>query len=200
MAYNINTSHQQTRDELGSESDVNPIFERYTEKAKLLNGPSKTVLRGIGTSFILGSLTNGVLGTSTLGDYRTSGTVQRIENTDNVFNERFWVSTYIASTTGTINYTTGECVLSPNQSVTSTSIFYDASGTKKVSSITPNVSVSGTFGIMVSNNANVTTTTISNNETYVFPSSGSDLRVRITNQNASSTTINAYSVIYETYN
>jgi hypothetical protein len=437
MAYNINTSHQQTRDELGSESDINPLFERFTEKAKLLQGPTKTITRTLGNSFVLGSTTNGALGyvgerdlhsdvqlflamdgttndfstnnypvsnfnatlttnqygtsnkaysfngttsyctfpslgftaaqdksimvwykvnadaannssaqslamsnyfrlhvrsatnnftarydyssavvddiivgagdrnwhlgvgtfknnganytvtayldgvssgspntnsnaptsdygttyaiglfgttyfsgsigqvvildrtlsaaevlafynatradyQNALGDYRSSGTLIRVENNSNIFNERFWLSTYIASTTGTVNYTTGECVLENGQSLTSGSIFYDASNTKQVFSITPNIPVSGSFDIFVSADGWATSATVANNETKILYSgtptatfdsgtfdtvlfdgdgaySGSDLRIIFQNTSGSSVTLNAYSVIYET--
>ena len=228
MAYNINISQQQTRDELGSESDVNFVFKRFAEKMRLIHGPTKIKVVGIADSFILNSTSNGVLDEDILGDRRTSGTVERIENGNNTFNERFWLSDYIESNTGTINYATGVLRLDVGDELTSTSVFYDRSGTKRVSSATPSIPVSGTFNISISADGWVTSSTIGNNETLYFTESsvsgtpyscdsgifdtllfdasstgdalaGSDLRIAFSNAGVSSVSTGAYSLAYTTY-
>lgn len=223
MGYDINISHQQTRDELGSESSVDTLFKRFSEKMRLVHGPTTIRERAITTSFILGHTINGVIGTSALGDYRESGTILRIENGNNEFNERFWTATFVDATTGTINYTTGNLVLDAAEEFNSTSIFYDRSGVKKISSITPNIPVSGTFNIYVSADGWETTAIADNHETILLSEAaigqnfddehfdtiqfdnggvvrvGSDLRISFENSGVSSVTIPAYSVAYTTY-
>jgi len=80
---------QQVRDELGDEPDATPLFTAYDDLFKVKHSISRFFTRDINTSFILDHTTNGVLDTSTLGDFRGANVLIRVVNPNNTFRELF---------------------------------------------------------------------------------------------------------------
>jgi len=94
---NIAKSHQQTRDSIGSEPTILDIHKVRQCNIFMEQGPTQEKQQTEGHSFILGSSTNGILGTNTgtedgqqqtLGD-TTVTTVVRVLNVGNKYVERF---------------------------------------------------------------------------------------------------------------
>lgn len=78
------------RDQLGSDPDTFPVpVFGYYENLEVQELSTIVSTNTIGTSFILGHPTNGVLGTSTLGSHGRVLTRVRVVNPDKKFNEHF---------------------------------------------------------------------------------------------------------------
>lgn len=112
---NLATDVQQTRDELTSEPDIQPIYKIKTESIKV-ETTEKVYTEVIGESWIVGSSTNGLVGTNTgtqgggqqvVGGSGRTETLRRVQSPNNVFNERFQYSTFEDTDTTTADWNDG---------------------------------------------------------------------------------------------
>src|SRR6056297_1134620 len=149
MSYNIHTSQQQTRDEIGVEDNIRFIPKRFSENARLTMQATKIQETDINNSFILGHPVNGVMGVTSpqilLGDYRTTGTLQRVFSPNNTFVEKFrneeFIDTSVSSGTLTSDYPGS--YTQTDGAFQTLEVFKDASGTQTVQSAT--VTIDGTL-------------------------------------------------------
>jgi hypothetical protein len=101
---NIITDKQDIKNQLGTIPDALPLVKRFNRTASIRRLFSKQFFTELGTSFALGSATNGILGTTTLGDRRVD-IDSRVFPYKNIVEEDFVDDTFIDNvlSTGTIN-------------------------------------------------------------------------------------------------
>lgn len=189
----------QIRDQLGLDPDVVPfIVPDYDETIKITEGPIKAQKYSIGNSWIVGSSTNGKVGTNTstanglqqyVGAQGRTYTLQWIKNTNNIYKEPFLTTDYkdAVSSTGTARWGSGTARVLDTQVLQSKTIYRDV-GT--VTSATMTViyednsiwgTLSGSATLAMSANGTATAfETVSNNTSYSFTNQGRDLRWKIT--------------------
>ena len=132
------------RDQLGNLDEVNTVgvFE-YDEYVGIEEGPALVRKKLQGTSFVLDSLTAGILDTNTL-DFGTPGSeiVQRVVNPNNVFHEHFRDTTFEATSgsTATWDTTNYRWEFMTGKEGKTKSLFLN---TKSISSITSNLTIEG---------------------------------------------------------
>jgi len=101
-----------------------PYFQRVDEKVHLEEQATVVSTNTYGDSFILGSASNGVLGTDELGSTNRVLTIVSIVNPNNIFRERFRDSTFEDSgnTTGDWSDTVGTLDLTNTEVAQSSSV------------------------------------------------------------------------------
>ena len=135
---------QQTKDALGPRDTTrDPILFRNREFIRVEEGPLIVQNRTIGTAFILGHPTNGILGTSTLGQGTLgSWTTRRITNPNNVFHEHFRDSFFndTANTTASWDTTNFRVEFATDRELFTGSIFLNS---EEVAQVKPTLNSSG---------------------------------------------------------
>lgn len=100
---NVGIRNQQVRDELGSEPSVQNIAKLNDEEIGVQAGPSKATANNIGCSWIVGSSTNGIVGTNlgtqngqqqVVGSCGRTTSVVAVINPNNLFHEYFNLTEY----------------------------------------------------------------------------------------------------------
>jgi len=141
-------SYQETRDNIGSSDDtrdlVSPLI--FDENIYLEEGPTQLQRNSIGSSFVLGHATNGILGATGMGlgmasDY-VSGYVESVINPKNTFHEHFRYTDFndTDNSTGTFDTTNYLMVLDKNEIYQSKAIFKN---NQSIYWVTPYISFSG---------------------------------------------------------
>jgi len=149
MVLDLYESHRETRDNIGIKDETRNLVlvGVFNENLSLEEGPTQLNKREIGTAFILGHSTNGILGTSKLG-FGTMGSwaVQRVVNPKNTFHEHFRYDTYNDSTNTNGDFSTTYYnasmdknevfqtldIFKDNKSIQYATIYVDLTGTKKI--------------------------------------------------------------------
>jgi hypothetical protein len=138
-------------------------------------------------------------------DYSDSNirTFSRIVNNDNEFYWNFNQSEQLgddnkqltygfigSNNTCTIDTTNLQATFTSGQILEIVSAFKDSSSSQVVTAATLNVTIdSGSFDLEMSANGGSNWETVTNNTTHIFTNTGSDLRIRITENNTSTGTI-----------
>jgi len=109
MVLDLYNSHRETRDNLGNQDENKNLIllGPYKETIGTELGPTQITISNIGDAFILGHVTNGILGTSMLGATNYgSPTVVRVVNPNNIFHEHFRFSDFNDTTVTTASFST----------------------------------------------------------------------------------------------
>ena len=192
---------------LESKQDNSDRIQKYIQVVETINitqrqGRTKVSTQSLGSAWIVGSSTNGLVGTNTAtisgnqqvvgaGD-RGSKVVISVKNPNSTFYERFNFVNYIdtATTTATPDYTNEDCDFLNTEVLQSLSAQKGATITK--AKLTSDSTTNLTFE-MTADNSNwesVTSGTI-----HTFTNTGSDLRFRATASGAA--TISLITITYE---
>lgn len=157
---------------------------RVNEKIIMEEDATKVWRNTYGSSFILGSSTHGILGTSKLGESARVVTLHSVVNPNNVFREHFRDNTFedTGETTADWGDTEGELSIVDGEIAQSTSIAFNDGN---ISRATMNVALSsGSIGnllLKISADGGSTWDVISNGVESILSSSGTDLRVYLEN-------------------
>ena len=140
----IATAGQETKDNLGArDTTKDQILLRNKESFFIEEGPTKIQTRTIGTAFILGHPTNGILGTSQLGA-GTYGSLTKyaVVNPNSTFHDHLRETEFEDSTNTTANWDTTnfKAEFSPFDQLQTDSIFYNY---KELSTVKLTISTSG---------------------------------------------------------
>lgn len=214
----------QIKDQLGRNPDTFPLLNaNYSETIAIEEGPTRISVTGLGSSWIVGSTTNGIVGENTntasgtqqvvggIGNY----IVQRVVNPFNRFTEHFRDTDYVdtGNTTATVDTTTNYHIEFASGDVfTSTTIFKNL---EDVNNITPTWTSTGTLSFEVSLDDGVSWIEMTNNETLqvsatevtnsfplTFPitlagsSGGKEIKYRFTENGGSTATVSEVTIKY----
>lgn len=190
------------QENINPSSGVIPILLRSNETLLVEEGATiifKEIVVGdeIYDGFILDSGFQGILGENTLGDSNGDFVIERITNPRDQFIERFGFTQLVSgtgtqdTTAKTFSFTAGQtCILRA---------FYDSSESQSATRGALNVtSTSGVFTYELSANGGVNWQSVSLNTPTTFTITGSDLRIRITEDDASTGVITKVTCNYET--
>lgn len=205
---NINTLHQQTRDELGSEDDLRFIPKRFSEKMAVYQGPTVQEERSIGDRFIIGSFTNGMLGVNNPQVFLTNESVDAIwgdatwgisrwteeysnikeilsvTNPNNLFIENFRSDFMIDdASTGALDGTyPGKYTIGSGQQYTSRLAYKDPTSTNKITTALVSVDSDEIPGqIMLSADGGLNYESFTNGVEQSFVNQGYELIVKLQN-------------------
>jgi len=188
---NQSNNNQQTRDELSSEPDVQPIYKIKAEKVIIEFGPEKTFTKTLGNSWIVGSSTNGLVGTNTstegggqqvVGASGRVSTTQRVTNVGNSMRERFNFTTFEdtgvttadwADTVGLLKMTNTEIAQSESVALNTGTI------TQATMTVTFDAGVIGDLTLQLAADGS-TFETVTNGTLHSFTATGTDLKFKIT--------------------
>lgn len=202
----MSSQNQVTRDNMSSESAIQPIIIPWTERVGVAFDPIRSTSKTIGNSWIVGSSTNGIVGTNTgtqgggqqvVGGDGQVETVERVINISNVARQYFNNTNFKDTVNTTATWDgSGSVTFTAGQVAQSLTIYKDAAN---VDSVTISVSEeSGTFKYEISadGGTNWEEVTPSVTETLAVGTSGNDLRFRITEDNSSTGEINEIFISY----
>jgi len=196
----MSQSQQATKDEIGPDDKVTPIFIIFREKLEIEELSTVVSTRGIGDSMILGHATNGKLGDSRtpiiLGDDRDAAVVERVVNPNNTFKEFFRATTFKAgATTADWDVTVHDLELTDTEVAQSLQIYLnnDTIYNAKIT-LTTDDSLSNTT-IQLSADGGSHWETVTNDVEHTFTDTGKDLRFKLT-QATTTVTITKIVVTY----
>lgn len=159
----------------------NPVFQRIEEEVLMEENTTIIKHNTYADSFILGSASNGILGTNILGDGNRVLTVVAIVNTNNVFRERFRDTTFEdgnttadwADVVGTLVMTSGEVAVSESCALND--------GTKISATITIELSSGSLSDITIQLSSDGTNfETVTEGTLHSFTDTGTDLKFKLT--------------------
>ena len=193
-----NINIQMTRDEVGSESTIKNINKQFSENMNVIQGPTQTKTRDVGTDaiwglfnwaakdwdgdygslFILSSPTLGVLGTNRLGANTGEYTVQSVTNPNNTYYDYFDTATYEDTTVSTATWgSTGSITFTEGQIAQSIECY---KGLLDVYAATITVTnVSGIFVYYLSSDGGTNWESVTHGTKHTFTNAGKDLRYKI---------------------
>lgn len=156
---------------------------RVNEKIIMEEDATKIWRDTYGSSFILGSSTNGILGTSKLGESARVVTLHSVVNPNNVFREHFRDTTFRddSETTAVWGTPEGQAVFTAGQIISSKSIAYNDGNVTKatmMSVVSSGSIVDLVFNLSADGGSNWESVTDSTE--HVFSASGIDLRFKMT--------------------
>lgn len=200
----IGTNNQKVRDELSSEPDLQPIYKIKSEVIKLEEGPTKVSHSAIGASWIVGSSTNGLVGTNVTtqsAGQQVVGEADRITatfsvtNPNNTYRERFNFDTFNDSGVTTADWGSSVLDMTAAEVAQSTSIAYNT-GTLTSAMIIVRLSAGSVsdLAIQLSADGGSHWETFTNGVSQAFVNSGTDLRFKLTA--SGNVTITAIRVAY----
>lgn len=166
------------KDQLGKNPTTFPLLNaNYSETVAVEEGPTRVSTNTLGEATIVGSSTNGIVGTNTgtvsgnqqvVGGSGRTETVERVVNPFNRFVEHFRDTEYVdtSNTTATIDTTTDyQAEFTAGQVLTSTTIFKNL---VDINNITPTWESTGTLTFEVSLDGGSNWTEMTNNQTLNF--------------------------------
>lgn len=141
----LGTSLQTTRDNIGNPDSTKDIIllGPFQERIVVEEGPTILSRSNIGDSFVLGIVTNAILGTTVLGEVNfVSGLIERVVNPNNTFHEHFRFSNFndTSNTTGAFSTTNFNVSLDKEEVFQTEEIFDNVQG---IFFTTPTVTISG---------------------------------------------------------
>jgi len=187
--FNPGIANQKTRDEIDSEPDVQlvpiPLSENVTVEVEPLQISENT----IGESFILGSTTNGVLGTWTgtqgggqlvLGESGRVSTVQKVINAGDRVTLRFNNNNFedTGSTTADWNVASSGVISFTNTEIAQSLAVYLDNGTITSATLTVDDSTNLSAKLTADGGSNFESVTFGTE--HSFTNTGSDLRFQLT--------------------
>jgi len=120
---NIITDKQDIKNQLGNFNSTLPILRNFNNNIKLFRKVTTQKFIGVGTSFVLNSSTNGILGTSKLGD-RRQDVAYFVFPFNDIFYEDFIDSQFIdISSTGTLDTINQKYILNSGNVLLSMIVF-----------------------------------------------------------------------------
>lgn len=150
-----------------------------------------------GAGFIIGSTTAGVLGGAVLGDPGTDQEDVYIYCPNNYYIEHFSNELVNDDTVTDATWAYWNTTFTSGQIVQTKSIFYDLSGTYTVTQATlTSTEEDGTFLYEMSADGGTNWEEVTNGVSHSFTNTGNDLRIRITEDGASTGTINKIECTY----
>jgi len=192
---NQSIQNQQTRDELRQEPETHEIYKVKSDNVIVVEGPLRTEEDYIGESWIVGSSTNGIVGTNTgtqsgaqqvVGGSGRVQVLKRVLNPNNIFNEVFAFTTFKDTSNTTANWdtTNQNLVFTGSQTATSSQIYLDATTiTQAKINVTSTTAVTSQLSTDGS-----TWQTVSNNTQTNLTSSGTALYFRIISSESTTAT------------
>jgi hypothetical protein len=190
MVVTSGRQNQQTRDEVGSEPTIHPIVKLKTENIIVPPLSIQTQENTLGNSWIVGSTTNGIVGTNTgtqnglqqvVGGSGRVATISRVVNDNDTHFEVFTTRTFEDTSTTTGTWGSGELVLFAGQVGQSLSVYKD-SGTATQARMIVSMGSAGTVSdltLQMTADGGTTFGTATNNTDFTFPVAGRDLRWKI---------------------
>lgn len=176
----IDQLHRQTRDVIGEEDNLLFVPKSLNEKVRIHAVPTVVETNTIGTSFILGHPTNGIMDTSPilLGDHDGAVIQKSVENYNNLFYEPFYTNYFIDDTSsGTI--VSNDYQLLASQTFTSKPIFYDSTSTRIVQTFVLSSTVTSGSVSFWAKTENGSYQEAANNAETTLTSPGSSLIIQI---------------------
>lgn len=186
------------RDQLGNDPDTFPVLNAdYTETLGLEEGPTVISTQTLGNAWIVGSSTNGLVGTNTgtqgggqqvVGSNGRTTTVQRVVNPNRVFHEHFRDETFKASPTTAIWDTTNFRLALDTSGVGPTKVrvatfssisLNNGTVTKALLSCTETIWGEDTIRYFIRTSTSNDWEEVTNGEEYTFTNVGSDIQLRI---------------------
>lgn len=185
-------NNQQTRDELSSEPNIQPIYKIKSETVKVEEGATKTTTISLGDSWIVGSATNAIVGTNTgtegggqqvVGASGRVTTVKSISSPGKRFPERFNTTTFEDTGVTTADWadTTGSLIMTNTEIAQSLSVaFADGTITTANMIVTLSAGVIGDLTIQLSADGGSNFENVTNGTTHSFTNTGTDLKFKLT--------------------
>lgn len=191
---NLGKQTQSVRNELGEEPSIHEIVRIRTENVAIPKLTVKHTSTTIGHSWIVGSSTNGIVGTNTntqdglqqvVGGAGKLTSISKVLNENNDFNEFFNYTSFkdtVNSTGGWDSTGVGTANIYPGEILQSLTVYQD---TSNVISAKMNVDFNiGSAGLITAQMVAAGTAqpfeTVTLNENYTFATAGNDLRWKIT--------------------
>lgn len=200
--------NQETRDALGTEPTIHPINKIKLEQVITIIHPITKQQDDIGESWIVGSSTNGIVGTNTgtaSGNQQVVGgsgrvqTIQKVTALDNISWELFNYSNFKDTTNSTADWgasTTGTLSLKPSGSTAQSLAVYKDSGTVITAIMTTTFdngsTADVTFALTADGGSNFETVT--DKTEHTFTNQGTDLRWRAVGTSTANITIDRVKV------
>ena len=181
------------RDQLGNDPDIIPILNAdYDETVGIEEGP--TIIKGntLGNSWIVGTVTNGLVGTNTgtqgggqqvVGEENRVMTIKRVVNPNNVFHEHFRDNEFEDTDVTTADWDTSafEIGMTNTEIVQSKAIFLNSINIDNAKIILTLGSGALTdLTIQLSSDGGSNFETVTNNTLYSFTNVGQELKFKIT--------------------
>lgn len=184
------------KDNLGNRDDTRDIiFVRVEEKVQLEEQSTVTQTETLGNSWIVGSSTNGIVGTNTstqgggqqvVGASSRTTTTHNIVNPNNTYRERLTTTNFKDAGNTTATWSgNGQITFTSSQIAQSTSVFNNAT----ISVATLFVDDDTNLTLELSANGGSNWETVTNNTQYFFTNTGSDLRFKFTASGAATLTL-----------
>jgi len=171
---------------------------RVNEKVIQEENSTRIINDTYGDSFILGSASNGILGTSELGASARVETLVSVVNPNNTFRERFSDATFEDTGTTTADWadTVGTLVMTNTEVAQSLACVLN-DGTIRKATISVEVSAGSITNLTfeLSANADSDFESVTHNTEHAFTTTGVDLRFKITASD--SVTITLVKITYE---
>lgn len=185
---NLGTGNQQTRDELSSEPTTQPIFKIKQESIKIEECVHKVTKSTIGESWIVGSSTNGIVGTNTgtesglqqvVGGSGRVESLLRVVSPNNIFCETFQFTEFNDTGVTTGTWTGGTLTLTSSQIAQSKEVYKDT-GTITKATITITGTNVGTATVQLSADGGSNFETVTSGTEHTFTNTGTELKWKIT--------------------
>jgi ribosomal protein S18 acetylase RimI-like enzyme len=178
MVYNINVSHQQTRDEISQEGQIRFIPKRYTEQAKISTGPRIVETRDTTDDYLWDR--DDWDEAYWAEDYTESLELQSVTNYNNVFRHTFQYDKLKGyNDTATWNTSAGTVTVDTGEQLEIVSVYLDSTNTHPAQSILVRATTNNTDLLFeASANGGVTWEAITLNQQHFFTQLGYDLRLR----------------------
>jgi len=195
--------HVTTRDQLGRHEDKGFFIKQSDEVLVVEEGPTLLYIESIGHSFILGSTTNGILGTNTGtedGQQQVLGEAGRVISGTQVISpnnravERFTTTNFedTGSTTADWADTEGTCVFTSGE--IAQSLTFAADGTTWLKA-TLTIDDATNLTLQMSADGGSNWENVTNGTEHVFTNTGTDLRFKLTA--SGNATITSLIILYE---
>lgn len=132
-----------TRDQLGRPEDKGFFNKRFSENIKILESPVSVTEDTIGHSWIVGSSTNGIVGTNTntqdgqqqvVGSAGRVQTIKKVNSLNNIVYEKFTTTLFIDSASDALSGS-GSATFTDQSILTSTQVYRDTNEISKVTLI-----------------------------------------------------------------